>query len=433
MEARPSNKPSLSQISVTNWGPISKAEINLGGITFIVGAQNTGKTYLAQLISLLSKFVGNSLLDFGLINAIARHLIRSNLTGAVSPEAVAESVEKNANEVAGNLKEEAIRLKGSLEQLIRTHYLVGVPTDVIRQGQDQSKIHADVELGQEHLLRLTFTMERKGVTNLDLDVNPKALTELVKRARLQLTVFGPGGWVSSRTSPLAGVTRYIPTERFVVVPVFAQLINLLLTLYRGLTQPGILQQQGVTPQLEMRQSFFDYLTDVNNALATSASYELMSIGAIEVVNRQIYFNDSLRHAKVPISSAGSGVAQLTGIVLIAERLGADFLIIEEPEVNLHADAQLEVADYLGKLSSRRSILVTTHSQYLMEKLTILPARGVIADLRGYYIDPASAESRPIEINEKTGEVELPESIEKALETISKEAMALSRQFFGAAA
>jgi hypothetical protein len=416
---------------VTNWGPIKHADVTLGDLTFVVGAQNTGKTYLSQLILLLSKFLNFSL-GIALISAVARHLTDSKLAGIVSGDAVAISVEENPDNVAKYLKEEIPRsAKGILEQYIKTHYLVSAATDAIRQGEDQSRIEARFALGGEPLLQLTFTLERKGLMGLELEVNPRTLSVLVKQSKLQLTLTGVAPyWTNATGGPTTSMVKYIPAERFIVIPVFAQLMSLLLTIYRGLTQPGVFPQAGIT-QFTMRESFFDFLNDVNSALASPASYELMNFGNIDVIDRQVYFRDLLRHARVPIACSGSGVAQLTGILLVAERSGADFFIIEEPEVNLHADAQLQVADYLGKLSSRKGVFVTTHSQYLMAKLSILRARREISNLRGYYVDPSSGEFREIEINEKTGEVELPESIEKALETISKEAMAVSRQFFGA--
>ncbi len=424
-----SDKPSLRRVTVTNWGPIKNADITLGSCTFVVGAQNTGKTYLAQLILILSKFMV-FVQQSQFPNAIFRSLQKANLKGNISAEAVAEIVEKNASEVAGYFKENVVNGKEFLEQLMRTHYLVTNATDLIRQGQGQSTIRAEFTLGPKGFLDLTFTMERSGTTNLNVEVNPQAMANLIKQQRPTMTLIGAHGWALSYEAPgpITEVTKYIPAERFVVLPVLSQLIGLLLTLYQGLTQQGALQSS--LTQLAMRESFKEYLTDVNTALTTPASYKLMKFGQLEVVNHLPYFSDATHNIRLPISSAGSGVAQLAGIVLIVERTGANFLIIEEPEVNLHADAQLEVGDYLGNLSSKRDIFITTHSQYLMMKLAILHASSVVEDLRGYYIDPASGEAKPIEISKKTGDIELPESIERALETISKDAMALSKQFFG---
>ena len=44
------------QLSVSNFGPIAKAEIDLRPLTVFVGPSNTGKSYLAILIYALHRF-----------------------------------------------------------------------------------------------------------------------------------------------------------------------------------------------------------------------------------------------------------------------------------------------------------------------------------------------------------------------------------------
>ena len=46
------------QLSVSNFGPIAKAEIDLRPLTVFVGPSNTGKSYLAILIYALHRFFG---------------------------------------------------------------------------------------------------------------------------------------------------------------------------------------------------------------------------------------------------------------------------------------------------------------------------------------------------------------------------------------
>ena len=53
----PTEEESL-QLSVSNFGPIAKAEIDLRPLTVFVGPSNTGKSYLAILIYALQQFFG---------------------------------------------------------------------------------------------------------------------------------------------------------------------------------------------------------------------------------------------------------------------------------------------------------------------------------------------------------------------------------------
>ena len=52
-------------IKVKNFGPIQKAEIDLRPLTVFVGESNTGKTYLAALITLPAQPPCFSLWDVG--------------------------------------------------------------------------------------------------------------------------------------------------------------------------------------------------------------------------------------------------------------------------------------------------------------------------------------------------------------------------------
>ena len=52
--ATPTEEESL-QLSVSNFGPIAKAEIDLRPLTVFVGPSNTGKSYLAMLVYTLHR------------------------------------------------------------------------------------------------------------------------------------------------------------------------------------------------------------------------------------------------------------------------------------------------------------------------------------------------------------------------------------------
>ena len=55
----PPNQTEPLKLTVSNFGPIAKAEIDLRPLTVFVGPSNTGKSYLATLIYALHKFFGN--------------------------------------------------------------------------------------------------------------------------------------------------------------------------------------------------------------------------------------------------------------------------------------------------------------------------------------------------------------------------------------
>jgi len=92
--------------------------------------------------------------------------------------------------------------------------------------------------------------------------------------------------------------------------------------------------------------------------------------------------------KISITQASSGIAQLAGIVLaLVEILHTpELVVIEEPEMNIHPNHQLKVAEFLAKLSNKAKVLITTHSDYLITKLVHLYIKKKIPSLKLYFFN-----------------------------------------------
>ena len=56
--------PKNLELSVTNFGPIARAKIDLRPMTVFVGPSNTGKSYLAMLVYALHRFFNDQALDY---------------------------------------------------------------------------------------------------------------------------------------------------------------------------------------------------------------------------------------------------------------------------------------------------------------------------------------------------------------------------------
>ena len=73
MTAQP--KPKNLELSVANFGPIARANIDLRPMTVFVGPSNTGKSYLAILIYALHRFFGGRPFGLGFKPSLQRHSI----------------------------------------------------------------------------------------------------------------------------------------------------------------------------------------------------------------------------------------------------------------------------------------------------------------------------------------------------------------------
>ena len=424
--------PYLTRLDVRNFGPIRRGSLELDAdMTFVFGPQNSGKTYLATLAYLLSRQI-QPMLGIGLTTALVEALQSEGLTGTISEEVIVDLATRKSSEIEGAFSRSPF-LRGFVSSSLGPVYLVERLSDLIYQGQDRSEIDAEYSIGQTRAFTLRITITQSGVATTTVSFGQGFPANFLRAVHPQLSVMGPGGgWSSSQPGLTSGGTRYIPVERLVLLPVFYPYMNLILSIYRGLAQPSGLAINIPYQTPRFRQTVLDYVQEVNNALSAgpqaSRDFELLNVGQLQVRVPQLLFKDSKRKVVTQISSAGSGVAQFAGIVLVAERTPqADSLFVEEPELNLHADAQLRAADYLAGLSHTSRVFVTTHSHYVATQLCLLFAKGKIRSLRGYYIDPDTDSVDPVLIDRRTGGFAVPKSIEKALEAIGNLALELDNE------
>lgn len=76
-----------------------------------------------------------------------------------------------------------------------------------------------------------------------------------------------------------------------------------------------------------------------------------------------------------LADLGSGSAQLLPLILNLASIRHSFVLVEEPEANLHPNLQARLADFFVELMNRGiQVVVETHSEYLTRRLQYLVAR-----------------------------------------------------------
>lgn len=301
------------------------------------------------------------------------------------------------------------RLKNTIDI---NDYLIE-PAQLIKKGNNESKIEATFNINSNKLLKISLTIS-----------TTKVVSEIEPDFDGMHTHYGR---LLSPLNPL-----YIPVERLVILPIFFQFMNMVLSLYSSRTIKNPL----------LRRPLHDYIQLLNN-IKTMSSYskEPISIksefGEYKIMQTgEILYIDK-KGVEVPIYSSSSGASQVSGIILPLwyskrpdNRNKYNLVIIEEPEINLHADSQLLIAEYIANYSKDTQMILTTHSEYVLMKLAHLFAYGEIRDLKAYYTDPDDGILKQLDLKKETGEVELPRSIEKVTSKLSAEALTLLDKVMG---
>ena len=84
--------------------------------------------------------------------------------------------------------------------------------------------------------------------------------------------------------------------------------------------------------------------------------------------------------KSPLVDVGFGVSQLLPIIIADLQLGKkSTLAISQPEIHLHPSVQAQLANYFAErvLTDEKRYIIETHSEYFLNRLRLLRAKGVL--------------------------------------------------------
>jgi predicted ATPase len=123
-----------------------------------------------------------------------------------------------------------------------------------------------------------------------------------------------------------------------------------------------------------------------------------------------------RKQKVSIADVGFGVSQIFPIILEGLRMPPQAtLLLEQPEIHLHPNIQMRLADYFVALAmSNKNVIVETHSDHIVNRLVrriLEDTTGKLAEAIGIYFVSNSQDGskfQPINIDPLEGIVNWPE-------------------------
>jgi predicted ATPase len=138
----------------------------------------------------------------------------------------------------------------------------------------------------------------------------------------------------------------------------------------------------------------------------------------EIIHRIIYLSQNASKfdsTKVGIADVGFGVSQIFPIVLEGLRLqNGGTLLLEQPEIHLHPNLQMQMADYFIALAlSGKRVMIETHSDHIINRLVrriVEDEKHHLRNLIGiYFIKPSENGSvyEPIVVDDTKGIVNWP--------------------------
>ncbi|GBC72955.1 hypothetical protein HRbin04_00350 [archaeon HR04] len=415
----------LSRLYVKNFGPIKEADVELGDLTVITGAQNSGKSYLATLIYALSNDLTNRLYSLPFKIQDVQEIIGS---GTTTDANILRRVVKEKRDIINIHLEDSefISHHVGIKSILKEHFLREI--EIIRAHSQSMEIRVDYTNNVRYQVEIRKrkgkgNRKRKGKESVELvehhilEGKDNLLSELIKNPIPFTTPFPM--YVPPPYITIPSVL-FIPVERMLILSLFALTASLMIEYLAKYSEI-----------FTIKSHITSYLQVLAGILTNPSSYEIFEIGSLSIEKRDmphisistISFYDKKRDVTLPLHMAGSGIIQLAGMILpLSYYKSAGLVIVEEPEVNLHADMHINVADYIAdKIAEGRKMIITTHSEYLLTRLAQLYAEGKIKDMKAYYIDRRD-KVRRLDIDKERGEMELPEGIRDAIDTLAKHAL-----------
>jgi energy-coupling factor transporter ATP-binding protein EcfA2 len=401
------------KVSVRNLGVIENAEFELKPFTVLIGPNNMGKTWLAYT---LSGIFG----DFGWDKFSRAYAL--NKIQAAYPE-LDEAAQQVLN--GGNAKIDMVQFAQKYGQ----QYINGVAglakqwmpeflrTDLVSFENLSIEIEVSADIKEKISAQILKSF-------LEGNISPRAggqaLLNISKESgkpELYIYLTSEGSLAEKlplrriREFVIASVFRALHKSFYRDVPTFPTERTALITLYfndpaleeRPVTSE-ILQQERTKPRLRplivpvghflsMIKAAFQNVSiqgetrkETGNNKKSGKYVSLARYLEQEIFKGSVYFSTPapdpqrelhfrpIGEKPIEIPIVSSMVKELSSLVLYLRYLAesGDLIVIDEPEMNLHPEAQVKLTEFLAMLvNAGLNLLITTHSPYIVDHLTNL--------------------------------------------------------------
>lgn len=344
----------MKNLSVEQFGPVKKAELELRDVNLFIGEQSIGKSTLAKLITILTDYI-----------SLCRLIIGGQLSWEDQLKAYNLHIYKDDKyKIIYNMEEKGVIL------------------------------HLEIRPG-----RLSSSMQKNGkkVTNKKSIMAEFIRLKPIYHNELWLDAIKKDSENSeegnnSNLMELMNNSLYIPAER-IIYSVIDKLM------------PAIILAKSTVPL-----NLLKFMIDLGNAKGTYPQYDIPLLDiSYSHESSEDYFVVKENKKKFPLTSASSGIQSALPLLLVLQyavnnREYSSF-VIEEPECNLFPEKQVELLRYILSIvkSDNRTLTITTHSPYLLSAMNNYLYAGTLVKEYGDNIRESVSKVLPESYQLKPGE------------------------------
>lgn len=395
-----------------NLGPIKSGEIELNNLTIFCGRNNQGKTYVSYalygIIDTFSELV-NDIFSEDEINYLIKNQ-KMQYEKTIFIDRISNKIYSNFEDRKKKILKRTFRVEEDL--FINTEINISIEEirSLLINYENVNEMQANIS--NEVTINLKFEDKTVSIifygdvekTSLDNDDISHILDEFIRK------------YVSTILSIF-----YIPAERIGLNVFRTQLneskldtLDAMSSLIQFNNIKGNIKNDFRKETLKKVINVFseqstsypkpinDYLKYINaiDIYGTSDENESASFIREKILNgkfninstnnqtffRLKYGNKRYKKDLIPIQVTSSSIKSLYGLDHLLDHIDKykkNFILIDEPEMNLHPENQLQVAELLNKMiQSGLNIIISTHSDFLLRKVQNLILKNQLDDLEG---------------------------------------------------
>ncbi len=443
-----SSPQSFSELEVNDFGPIVRAKIDLRPLTVFVGPSNTGKSYLAILLYALHRFFG---LDAHTAIQGAALSSTEGVTSKLSGEARDDLVkwaELTAAGRPGSPDERNVSVPSRVADTVRSVFrgfnklgdsigseldrcfeLGGETGKLVRKGSGEARVVFRKPLPDDsEKLSHVLTIDSRGTgLSVDLDENApmrldsgsvgklpdlamfpaSSMTDLSEKECLKLVIDLAAVHLPEVFGPLHLPAFYLPADRGGVMSTHKAFIQGLISsastgqrpdpVTSGVITDFLRQLFSIEPNGKRRgASRSDLVERIENRVLGGSVRVGRSAAGFPVFT----YRPEGWKADMPLTNASSMVSELAPVALYLRHivLPENVLIVEEPESHLHPAMQVEFARQIAAVvNSGVRVMITTHSEWLLEELANLVRLSKLSKSARKKIDKDDVALRPDQV------------------------------------
>ena len=333
----------MRRLYIENFGPVSKAELELKDVNMLIGEQSVGKSTIAKVVTIMTDYYSLMMLVHFGKDGWKRHLKTYNLT----PYA------KDNYLIKYYFEEKKVQFNFEITPQAVNYFCV----------DSNGNKNTESDYVQQQLLNLKpifhSNIFSEQVNDLLTNKNNQEDTDT---------------FIDS-FSELMYNSLYIPAER-IVYSLFSKL------------QPALNLMKESIPNNLLR-----FMIELTNAKSKYPQYEASLLRVKYVKEKsEDYIVDSKSKKKIHLSNASSGIQSTLPLLQVLDyainHKEYSSFVIEEPESNLFPEKQVELLRYiLEKVKgNKRIITITTHSPYLLSSLNNSLYLGYLTKRYGKKVD-----------------------------------------------